>query len=187
MLDLFAPKGDSVQLEGTVTKRTSLIWLLGVLALITALGMGIHVAAAQSEGRIAGIVYHDKNGNGIREEGEEGLADVQVKFDSGGWSTTITTAENGAFSIQLNPATWIVTVIPPSGYTAPEPSTQAYIAFAGDAVTNIEFGLVRSTALPASGGMVSTPVIMVGLFGVLAVGVVLIVVGQRRSRKNLSA
>ena len=180
-------RGTLFNLEGTVTKRTSLILLLGILALIAVLGMGVHVAAAQSEGRIAGIVYHDKNGNGTREEGEEGLADVQIKFDSGGWSTTITTAENGAFSIQLNPATWTVTVIPPSGYTAPEPSTQAYIAFAGDAVTNIEFGLVRSTALPASGGVISTPVIIVGLLGVLAVGVVMIVVGQRRNRKNLSA
>jgi hypothetical protein len=170
-----------------VTKRASLILLLGVLALIVTLSMGIHVAAAQSEGRIAGIVYHDKNGNGIREEGEEGLADVQIKFDSGGWSTTITTAENGAFSIQLNPATWIVTVIPPSGYTAPEPTTQAYIAYAGDAVTNIEFGLVRSTALPASGGMISTPVIVAGLLGIMVIGVVMIVVGRRQSRKNTSA
>lgn len=180
-------RGDSVELEGTVTKRASLILLLGVLALIVTLSMGIHVAAAQSEGRIAGIVYHDKNGNGIREEGEEGLADVQIKFDSGGWSTTITTAENGAFSIQLNPATWIVTVIPPSGYTAPEPTTQAYIAYAGDAVTNIEFGLVRSTALPASGGMISTPVIVAGLLGIMVIGVVMIVVGRRQSRKNTSA
>jgi hypothetical protein len=179
--------GDSVEPEGTVTKRTSLILLLGILVLFAALSVGVHAVAAQSEGRIAGIVYHDKNGNGTREEGEEGLADVQIKFDSGGWSTTITTAENGAFSIQLNPATWTVTVIPPSGYTAPEPSTQAYIAFAGDAVTNIEFGLVRSTALPASGGVVSAPVIIAGLFGVMVIGVVMIIAGRRQARRDLSA
>jgi hypothetical protein len=51
----------------------------------------------------------------------------------------------------------------------------------------IEFGLVRSTALPASGGVVSAPVIIAGLFGVMVIGVVMIIAGRRQARRDLSA
>jgi hypothetical protein len=135
--------------------------------------VSIAPAAAQSEGQIGGIVYEDTNGNGIREEGEEGLDDIEVKFDSGGWSTTLSTGDNGAFSLNANPATWTVTVLPPEGYTAPKSSVEVFISQPGDAVTNLEFGLVPSESgevLPASGGVVSEGVLIGGLIGLLVAG-----------------
>ena len=156
------------------------------LALSVALG-GVDLAAAQNEGQIGGIVYEDNNGNGIREEGEIGLKDVEVVLDSGGWSVTISTREDGSFSVAVNPATWVVTVIPPSGYTIADPDREAYIEKAGDAVNNLEFGLVPVTGtdgdvLPDSGSVVSFRVIIGGLIGVLVIGVILVVFGQRWSK-----
>ncbi len=149
-------------------------------------------AVAQSEGQIGGIVYIDKNANGIREEGEEGLGDVEVTFDSGGWSTTLNTANNGAFSLAANPATWAVSVKAPAGYSAPKTSVQVSIENPGDAVTNVEFALVpveesatgdAGEVLPAGGAPISGTVVIGGLFGVLLIGIALVVVGQTRSKQ----
>ncbi len=173
-----------------ITRSPYRIIISMVLGMLTALVRGgIAPAVAQSEGQIGGIVYEDKNGNGIREEGEEGIKNVEITFDSGGWSTTISTADNGAFSLAVNPATWTVTVNPPAGYTTPRESVEVFIENPGDAVTNIEFGLVRTRGeggevLPASGGAVSEGVIVGGLVGVLLVGIVLVVTGQVRSRRQ---
>ncbi len=173
-----------------MSKRLMLVTLLAALlvALAAFPGLGFTRAAAQSEGQIGGIVYEDKNGNGIREEGEEGLKSVEVTFNSGGWSTTLSTASNGAFSLAANPATWTVTVKPPAGYSAPKESVEVFIEKPGDAVTNVEFGLVRRSAdgevLPASGGAVSGTVLIGGLAGVLVVGLVLVAVGQARANRG---
>jgi hypothetical protein len=154
-----------------------------VFALLAALTVGASRAFAQNEGTLGGIVYYDKNANGIREEGEEGIQDAEVKFDSGGWNTTINTPTNGAFSIALNPATWTVSVKAPAGYTAPKSSTEVVIKNPGDAVTNIEFGLVKEgEVLPAGGAPVSATTLIAGLFAVMAVGLALVAFGQYRSR-----
>jgi hypothetical protein len=157
----------------------------------TVLLVGVLLAApavAQSEGQIGGIVYIDENGNGIRETGEEGIGDAEVTFDSGGWSTTINTGGNGAFSIALNPSTWTVTVEPPTGYKAPKSSVEVVIKNAGDAVTNVEFGLVPlkdGEVLPAGGAPISSSVMIGGLVGVLVVGLALVGIGQYRSKTGL--
>ncbi len=177
-----------------VNRQTTLRALLGavILALLVALVGGVFPAAAQNEGQIGGIVYEDKNGNGIREEGEEGIGDVEVTFDSGGWSTTISTASNGAFSLAVNPATWTVSITVPDGYTASKTSTEVFIENPGDAVTNLEFALVPSASgdggevLPASGGVISSEVLIGGLIGLFVVGVALVIIGQRRSAGSLS-
>jgi hypothetical protein len=178
-----------------VTKRTSLLTLLvgSAVALLALLVAGVKPVAAQSEGQIGGIVYVDTNGNGIREEGEEGIKDVEVTFDSGGWSTTISTDDKGAFSLAVNPATWTVSIKEPEGYTAPTTSTEVFIEAAGDAVTNLEFSLVPQSeeeagkeVLPASGGIVSSGVIVGGLIGMLAIGLTMVFIGQRRSKRSAS-
>ena len=168
-----------------MSKRT-LILLTGlfVTVLVVALLLSAAPAAAQSEGRIAGIAYADANGNGIRDEGEEGLKDVRINFASAGWDTSINTADDGAFSIDLNPATWTVKVIEvPSGYAMPDPdSVEVTIENPGDTVTNLEFGLqAEGTVLPESGSPVPGPAIVAGLVGLLLVGGVLVLFGQRRS------
>jgi hypothetical protein len=175
-----------------VNKQTSRLVLLGMmtLALLAVFALGVTPAAAQNEGQIAGIVFQDDNGNGIREEGEEGLQDVEVTFDSGGWNTTINTADNGAFSIDLNPATWDVSILVPAGYVAStETSEQVVLANPGDTVTNLEFALKPDPTsaggdgevLPASGAAISSEWLIGGLVGLLVIGIVLVVVGQRRS------
>lgn len=172
-----------------MSKRTSQLAFPVVAVFILAVLFGLVApAAAQSEGRIGGIVYADKNGNGVREEGEEGLKSVEVTFNSGGWSTTLSTADNGAFSLDANPATWTVTVHPPAGYRAPKESVQAFIQNPGDVVANIEFGLVPTgedgEVLPNSGGVVSGGVMVAGLVGVMLIGIALVVVGQIRSKRS---
>ncbi len=173
-----------------MTKRAFWFISLGVLALTFGLMARVGTVAAQSEGQISGIVYADKNGNGVREEGEKGIKDVEVTFSSGGWSTTINTTDTGSFSIAVNPATWTVSVKPPQGYTAPDASTEVFIEKAGDVISNVEFGLVpkldsaSGETLPASGGIVSTEVLVGGLVGMMAIGGILVVIGQRRSRNK---
>lgn len=173
-------------------KKTEFLLLGGLILTTLLFTLNIGAAFAQSEGQIGGIVYVDKNGNGIREEGEEGLKDVEVTFDSGGWQTAVSTDDSGAFSIALNPATWVVTITVPSGYTAADTSTEVFLEKAGDAVTNLEFPLVPQAAedeesgevLPESGGIVSSTVIIGALVGVLILGVIMLAVGQRRSKTN---
>ncbi len=176
-------------------KRLGWILLVGAL-----LALAVVVpAAAQSEGQIGGIVYNDKNGNGIREEGEEGVGNVEVKFDSGGWDTSIATADNGAFSIALNPGTWTVTVTAPNDYDAPDNTATAFIGNPGDAVTNLEFALIPKagtaaagtdedgnplTVLPDSGGIVSSEIMIGGLAGVMLIGVALVIIGQRQKKSS---
>lgn len=168
--------------------KRSIIMLVGVLALSLAalLAVGAVPAAAQSEGRITGIVYADKNGNGIREEGEQGVKDARVNFATAGWDTTINSDDTGAFSIDLNPATYTVSIIEvPAGYFQPDKedvTVEVTITSPGE-VQKVEFGLVpEGTVLPASGGVVSGALVIGGLAALVAVGAVLVVVGQRRSR-----
>lgn len=178
-----------------MVKRLSWILLVGVLLTLAV----VVPAAAQSEGQVGGIVYNDKNGNGIREEGEVGVGNVEVIFDSGGWNTAIATADNGAFSIALNPGTWTVTVTAPDEYDAPNNTATALIQNPGDAVTNLEFALVPKpgtaaagtdedgnplSVLPASGGIVSSEIMIGGLVGVMLIGVALVIIGQRQKNSN---
>jgi hypothetical protein len=174
-----------------MSKRT-LILLTGLLVTVLAAVFLLSVApaVAQSEGRIAGIAYDDANGNGIREQGEAGLKDVRINFASAGWDTSINTDPDGAFSIDLNPATWTITVIEvPSGYAKPSPdSVEVTIENAGDTVTNLEFGLKaqtgEGTVLPESGSPIPGPAIVAGLVGLLLVGGALVLFGQRRGAQS---
>jgi hypothetical protein len=171
-----------------MSKRT-LILLSGLLvtALAAIFVLSASPAAAQSEGRIAGIAYNDANGNGIREQGEDGLKDVRINFASAGWDTSINTEADGAFSIDLNPATWTVTVIEvPSGYAKPSPaSVEVTIENPGDTVTNLEFGLrAEGAVLPESGSPIPGPAIVAGLVGLLLVGGALVLFGQRRGAQS---
>lgn len=170
-------------------KRLSLV--VTILGTALALAFSAHPGLAQSEGRIGGIVYEDRNGNGIREEGEPGLRDIEVRFDSGGWNTTISTAETGGFGIDLNPATWEVTVLPGNEYRVTTDETlEAFLDQPGDTVINLEFGLIEreldeegNEVLPDSGGPFSTGTFIAGLVILVGIGATLVVVGQRRSRQ----
>ncbi|NDJ51767.1 MAG: hypothetical protein GYB68_01630 [Chloroflexi bacterium] len=180
-----------------MNRRVTLLFTL--IAFVAAISLlGIDRAAAQSEGQIGGIVYEDANGNNIREVGEEGVRDVEVTFTTGAgddiWETSIATAADGSFSIALNPSTWTVSIAVPAGFTAPNTSQEIFIEQAGDSVTNVEFGLIPAGTdttggedggddeiLPDSGGPISGSIVVAGLFGIMAVGGALVVIGQRRN------
>jgi hypothetical protein len=155
-----------------------------VFAMLVALTIGASRAFAQNEGTLGGIVYYDKNSNGVREEGEEGVQDAEITFNNGGWNTTINSQANGSFSIPLNPATYTVTIKPPTGYKAAKTSVEAVIKNPGDAVTNIEFGVVKEgEVLPAGGAPIPASIMIAGLFALLAIGLGMVAFGQYRSRR----
>lgn len=190
-------------------KRISVkrLGLLVTLALVAALVTAVP-ALAQSTGNVSGIVYSDANGNGVREAGENGVQGVQLTI-SGATSQTVTTAADGSFSVDLAPGTYTVEVtLVPAGFFPIEDGSSQVTVNAGGSVSNIEFSIVpRPSAqagtastqadtqattgqtaetagevLPASGGIVSGPVIVGGLALVLVLGIGLMILGQRRSR-----
>ena len=169
--------------------------LAAVLILVAILIIGISPALAQSEGQISGVVYIDDNDSNSRDPGEDGVQFIEVTFTSSGWSTTISTNESGAYSIDLNPGEWEVEILVPDGYTADPSTKQVTIANPGDTVGNVDFGLVAvvedgdvlpgnedDDILPTSGGVVSSGVIVSGLIGMMILGMVAVIIGQRRTR-----
>jgi hypothetical protein len=64
---------------------------------------------------IGDFVWNDKNGNGVQDAGELGIASVTVSLSNGGGSTV--TNASGAYSFAVKPGTYVVTVGTPSGYT----------------------------------------------------------------------
>ena len=68
-------------------------------------------------GRIDGLAYHDRNGNGIRDDGEEELAGMTLKLTpsrSELEEITVTTQGDGTYALEeLRPDTWTLTVACP--------------------------------------------------------------------------
>ena len=68
-------------------------------------------------GRIDGLAYHDHNGNGIRDEGEEQLAGMTLTLTPSRdelEEISVTTDESGAYALEaLRPDTWTLTVACP--------------------------------------------------------------------------
>ncbi|WP_374359966.1 SdrD B-like domain-containing protein [Pseudoduganella danionis] len=63
-------------------------------------------------------VWHDTNGNGVQDSGEQGVDGVVVtlKNASGGTLGTVTTHDGGQYSFTVDPGTYTVSVAPPAGY-----------------------------------------------------------------------
>lgn len=168
-------------------RNMRIVGIMLTLSLLAMLAVGVAPAAAQTtQGRIAGVVFSDKNDNGVREEAEVGVPNTKVRIVSTGFDTTVTTAADGSFSLDVDPANYTVTITSvPTGYFMPEgddASTSVEIGSAGF-VSNLEFRLVpQSDVLPASGGAVSGGVWIAGLAVLVVAGAAMVVIGQRRSR-----
>lgn len=89
-------------------------------------------AAAAQRPDIAGVVYLDANGNGVRDTGERGIAAVAVSNQD----TVVVTDANGAFRLPRG-ATGIVFVSVPDGYRSLGPFWRAV----GDSTSGVAFGL----------------------------------------------
>lgn len=95
-----------------------------VLASLSAFALGLVLvhpaarAASDDKGAIEGRVFHDKDGDGIRDAGEEGLEGVEVKL-SGKLRRTAETDRSGKFSFDdLGDGAYDVTVSLDEGWTA---------------------------------------------------------------------
>jgi hypothetical protein len=105
------------------------------------------------QGSLAGFVFNDLNGNGVRDAGEPGMAGVTVTLASppAGYPTpTVVTAADGSFLFASLPfGTFTLSETVPAGYkqTAPPPpgTLTATIDFAHQNVTGLLFG---NQALP---------------------------------------
>lgn len=165
--------------EGDFVKK---IRLLVVVTIVMALALlAASVAGAQDEGRIGGTVYLDENADGVRDTGEPGVEGVTIQIGNETYETSMTSAPDGRYSWRAaGGATWTVTVVPPEGYEAIEPVREVFMDIGGEE-GNVDFGLVTAgTTLPESGAPIAPAVLVIGLAGLLVVGVVLVVVGQRQ-------
>ncbi|MCB9177522.1 MAG: hypothetical protein H6648_10200 [Caldilineae bacterium] len=84
----------------------------------------ITVRPPRSEtGLVRGIVYHDRNGNAVREDDEPGLAERQLVFtDARGERTTVHSDAGGAYALQLAPGSYTVAQVLPAGWTQTSPA-----------------------------------------------------------------
>lgn len=106
------------------------------------------------QGSLAGFVFNDLNGNGVRDSGEPGMAGVTVTLASppAGYPTpTVVTAADGSFLFANLPfGTFTLSETVPAGYkqTAPPPpgTISTTIDFAHQNITGLAFG---NQALPA--------------------------------------
>ena len=90
-------------------KRILRITLLAAFALSAFLPVG---AFAQEGRKVEGVVFDDKDGDGVRGEEEKGMEGVIV---SDGFSV-VKTGSDGSYSITLHPKARFVTVYTPTGY-----------------------------------------------------------------------
>lgn len=106
--------------------------------------------AGPAAAQLTGIVFHDRNRNGVRDAGEEGLARIVV---SNQIDVTATTAD-GAFSLP-GPGTGVAFVSVPDGYRASGPFWRSGIAAPPPAARgqqaagagSLDFGLVATPRL----------------------------------------
>ena len=98
---------------------------------------------------ISGSKFEDKDGNGIWDSGEPGLAGWTITLERPGWANnTTTTAANGNYSfIDLPEGSWTLSEVEQYGWARTAPASGTYFVDLTDAgVTNIDFGNRRKAA-----------------------------------------
>jgi subtilisin-like proprotein convertase family protein len=111
----------------------------------------VSITGISSNQSIAGAVFDDANGNGVRDGGDAGINGVTVFIDadsSGGLSAgdpTTTTNIGGLYSFDsLANGTYIVRTVAPAGRRLTLPAGGSYtVNFSGTTVTNRDFGYVN--------------------------------------------
>lgn len=126
----------------------------GMPAPVGGVAYQIEVAPPASElGQVSGVVFHDRDGDGVRdEEREPGLAEREVVFtDARGRSRAVRSDAFGLYAIALAPDAYTVTQSLPDGWTQTTPATAAVSldVGAGQAVWDVDFGSVEKAAGPA--------------------------------------
>lgn len=110
---------------------------------------------------VTGQVFTDTNGNGDRDIGEAGLANIRVYVDANDNGTLddgelgATTASNGTYAIESVPSgDVVVRVVPPSGRVQSSPQQFIGLEFVDDTASNLfemsEDGTIRTSSAQVS-------------------------------------
>lgn len=122
---------------------------LGIASTVTGQNFGLRDLSA-----IGGVVYHDANGNGVRDGGEQLLDNVRVyadlndngQFDGGEPSalsmSTLTPQGMNYFIPAIDPGTYTIRVVLPDGYDSTNPASRQVTVGAGEETFVTSFGVV---------------------------------------------
>lgn len=114
----------------------------------------ITVRPPKSEmGTVRGVVFHDLNGDAVREDDEPGLPERQVIFtDAGGEKTVVHSDGGGAYALQLAPGAYKVAQLLPEGWvqTSPAEAEMAVEIGGSQRVWELSFGSWQPREQPAS-------------------------------------
>ncbi len=95
---------------------------------VVARDFGNHKSAPPASGSISGIKFDDKNGNGVKNPGEQGLSGWTIKLATPAGVLTATTGGNGAYSFsKLAAGTYVLSEVPRPGWLQTLPRSGAYI------------------------------------------------------------
>jgi hypothetical protein len=112
----------------------------------------IAVRPPRSEmGLVRGLVFHDQNGNAVREDGEPGLPERELVFtDARGEKTLAHSDATGAYALQLAPGSYTAAQVLPSGWTQTSPAEAEMKLEVGGSqrVWELSFGSWQSRAQP---------------------------------------
>lgn len=97
-----------------MTRFYTRAWLL--IAVVAGLMMAAP-ARAEISVPLQGIVFNDRDSSEEQEEGEEGIAGLELTLSSGELTQTLITDEMGAFTASVSPGYWSITLPETSGWT----------------------------------------------------------------------
>jgi hypothetical protein len=92
---------------------------------------------------IAGVVFHDHNGDGVQDPGDEGLADWTINLSGAATASTTTDASGNYRFTFLSPGTYTVSEVLKAGWVQtgpPPPRTYTVTVASGDYSTGNDFG-----------------------------------------------
>lgn len=128
----------SDQFSAEAMARARLVLALGTTTMVAAvlanpLSSAVAATVGPDSAIVSGTVFEDRNGDGVRNDGEPGVADVMV---SDGLNI-VRTDNRGAYRVELDPArriTDLVFITQPAGYIAPpdESMTPKFYANLGE-------------------------------------------------------
>lgn len=130
------------------TVKICLLW--GAAFVLVSSGLMTEAVAFQQPGTATGVVFEDANANGIRDQGEAGIADVCVSNGQ----EVVTTDSGGKYSLPVGDDT-IIFVIKPTGYRTPHDENNVprfyYVHKPAGSPKDLKFPGVEPTGpLPAS-------------------------------------
>ncbi|MGB0383793.1 MAG: SdrD B-like domain-containing protein [Ardenticatenaceae bacterium] len=89
----------------------------------------------QQSGIVSGVVFNDKNGNGVQDGGEEGIGGVQLSLINGETRTTMSAGNGFYIFVNVAPGDYSVVEEDPAGYTSTTSNSRAISVADGGSAT----------------------------------------------------